>query len=115
MGDVRMAIWSAGDAAPSLRPMHSLAGVTVIIGLVFYCYALNSFGATGVTTAAMLVILGAAAISSVAGFAFSALCGAGLLHIIDSPVIVVQVMLICSIGIQSLSVWALRREVDGHA
>lgn len=34
----------------------------------------------------MLVILSAATISSVAGFAFSVVCGAMLFHIVDSPI-----------------------------
>ena len=42
----------------------------------------------------------ASAVSSVIGFAFSALCGALLFHVIDSPVYAVQVMIVCSIAIQ---------------
>jgi uncharacterized membrane protein YfcA len=54
----------------------------------------------------------AAAISSVAGFAFSAICGAILFHLIDDPVAAVQTMMICSIVGQSYMVWWLRRQVE---
>ena len=54
----------------------------------------------------------AAAISSVAGFAFSAICGAMLFHLIDDVVMAVQTMMICSIVGQSYMVWWLRRQVE---
>jgi hypothetical protein len=53
-----------------------------------------------------------AAISSVAGFAFSAICGAILFHLIDDPVAAVQTMMIWRIVGQSYMVWWLRRQVD---
>jgi uncharacterized membrane protein YfcA len=58
-----------------------------------------------------LAILVAALASSIAGFAFSAICGAMLFHLIDDPVRAVQIMMICSVGGQSLMVWALRRDI----
>jgi uncharacterized protein len=54
----------------------------------------------------------AAAISSVAGFAFSAICGAILFHLMEDPVAAVQTMMICSIVGQSYMVWWLRRQVE---
>jgi hypothetical protein len=54
----------------------------------------------------------AAAISSVAGFAFSAICGAILFHLIDDAVAAVQTMMICSVAGQSYMVWWLRRQVE---
>jgi uncharacterized membrane protein YfcA len=54
----------------------------------------------------------ASTVSSIAGFAFSALCGALLFHLMDSPVYVVHVMLLCSIAIQLLSVASLWRAID---
>ncbi len=63
-----------------------------------------------------LVSLGAvfvaSTLSSIAGFAFSAICGAFLFHLISRPVNVVQVMLVCSIAIQAWSVMALRNAID---
>src|SRR5262245_42616626 len=60
----------------------------------------------------MLAVLLASTVSSIAGFAFSALCGALLFHLMESPVYTVQVMIVCSIAIQSFSVAALSRPID---
>lgn len=57
-------------------------------------------------------VFAAAVISSVAGFAFSAICGAILFHVVDDAVLVVQTMMICSIVGQSYMVWWLRRQVE---
>jgi uncharacterized membrane protein YfcA len=62
--------------------------------------------------ALLAAILVAATISSIAGFAFSALCGALLFHLVDSPVHAVNVMIVCSIAIQLLSVATLWRSID---
>ena len=61
---------------------------------------------------ALTAILLASAASSIAGFAFSAICGALLFHLMESPVYAVQVMIVCSIAMQSLSVAALWRSID---
>lgn len=98
------------------RPETALAltavPVLAVAGALLYCRGLHALGADGVLLPALLVVMGAAAISSIAGFAFSALSGAALLHLVTSPIQVVQIMLVCSIGIQSLSVWSFRRHVD---
>ena len=56
-------------------------------------------------------VFAAALISSIAGFAFSAICGAMLFHIINNAIMAVQIMMICSIAGQSYMVWWLRRQV----
>jgi uncharacterized membrane protein YfcA len=63
----------------------------------------------------LLAIFVASTVSSIAGFAFSALCGAVLFHLMDSPVHVVHVMIVCSIAIQLLSVTTLWRSIDWHS
>jgi hypothetical protein len=63
----------------------------------------------------MLAVFVAALISSIAGFAFSAICGAMLFHLVDVPLQAVEIMMICSIGGQALMVWSLRREVEWRA
>ena len=60
---------------------------------------------------AMAAIFVAALSSSIAGFAFSAICGAMLFHLLDDPLRVVEIMMICSIGGQALMVWSLRRHI----
>ena len=71
----------------------------------------SSYGFEGMTLV-LLAILAASTVSSVVGFAFSALCGAMLFHVMDSPVYVVQVMIVCSIAIQLLSVATLWRSIN---
>ena len=61
---------------------------------------------------AVLTILAASTISSIVGFAFSALSGALLFHLMDSPIYAVQVMIVCSIAVQFLSVATLWRSID---
>jgi hypothetical protein len=61
---------------------------------------------------ALIAILLASAASSIAGFAFSAICGALLFHLMDSPVYAVQVMIVCSIAMQMLSVAALWQSIE---
>lgn len=63
----------------------------------------------------MAAVFCAALVGSVAGFAFSAICGALLLHLVDEPVRAVQIMMTCSAASQSFMVWTLRREIDGRA
>src|SRR5262245_1472585 len=66
----------------------------------------------GKIAATLIAVLLASTASSIAGFAFSALCGALLFHLLESPVYTVQVMLVCSIAIQLFSVSALWRTID---
>ncbi len=61
---------------------------------------------------AFLAVFMASLLSSIAGFAFSTICGAMLFPLLDRPVHVVQIMLVCSIAIQSLSVLSLRNLID---
>jgi uncharacterized membrane protein YfcA len=68
-------------------------------------------GTPGAATA-LIAVLAASTIGSIAGFAFSALCGALLFHLLDSPIYVVQVLIVCSMAMQSLSVASLWRSID---
>ncbi|SEB23738.1 sulfite exporter TauE/SafE family protein [Paraburkholderia sartisoli] len=53
----------------------------------------------------------ASAVSSIAGFAFSAVCGAMLFHLAGDPVQIVQIMIVCSIANQTAMVCSLRRVI----
>jgi uncharacterized protein len=57
------------------------------------------------------VILVAATISSVAGFAFAALAGIGLAFVTQEPVRVVHTIVLCSIATQLYAVWQLRAQI----
>jgi uncharacterized membrane protein YfcA len=85
-----------------------------VLGLGFLIVEATVLSARGIQGAAfvLIAVFLASTISSIAGFAFSALCGALLFHLMDSPVYAVQVMIICSIAIQLLSVAALWRSID---
>ena len=58
-----------------------------------------------------LVVFLAATVSSIVGFAFSAIAGAVLLHYVPDGVRAVQIMMIASIGIQAYSVAGLARSI----
>ncbi|HSQ03549.1 MAG TPA: sulfite exporter TauE/SafE family protein [Burkholderiales bacterium] len=60
----------------------------------------------------MLCIFASATISNIAGFAFSAIAGAGILHLVKDPVEAVKVMIVASVAIQSYSVYMLRRTIE---
>jgi hypothetical protein len=60
----------------------------------------------------MVAIALASLLSSIAGFAFSAICGAMLFHLSDDHVQVVQIMITCSIANQAAMSWAARRDID---
>ncbi len=60
----------------------------------------------------MFAIFVASLMSSIAGFAFSAICGAMLFHLTSNPVEVVQIMMICSIANQAAMTWATRHDID---
>ncbi|SDS70293.1 sulfite exporter TauE/SafE family protein [Bradyrhizobium canariense] len=49
-------------------------------------------------------------VSSLAGFAFSAVAGAILLHVLQ-PLEAIPLMMACSIGVQAANLWALRKNI----
>ncbi|HEX4556334.1 MAG TPA: sulfite exporter TauE/SafE family protein [Xanthobacteraceae bacterium] len=88
--------------------------IVAVLGLGFLVTeggVLSAQGFQGMAYA-LTAVFAASTVSSIAGFAFSALCGALLFHLMDSPVYAVNVMIVCSIAIQLLSVAALWREID---
>lgn len=60
----------------------------------------------------LAVVFSAAVVSSVGGFAFSALAGAALMHLYDRPSEAVELMALCSIAIQLYSIVAMRRSIE---
>ncbi|HVC62090.1 MAG TPA: sulfite exporter TauE/SafE family protein [Acetobacteraceae bacterium] len=95
------------------RTMLAAAAIALASTTLVTVYALMlSRAGMSATAAPLLVVLLASTLSSIAGFAFSAICGAMLLQLINDPVRVVEIMMVCSIAIQSLSVAVLRRDID---
>lgn len=70
---------------------------------------------SGLILAAAAVVFTAALVSSIAGFAFSALAGPALVRLLEDPVRAVTIMVACSIAIQAYSVWSLRRALEWRA
>lgn len=62
--------------------------------------------------AVMVAIFGASLVSSIAGFAFSAVAGAILFHLQYDHVRIVAIMITCSIANQTVMTWALRHDID---
>lgn len=58
------------------------------------------------------VVFGAALISSIAGFAFSALAGAALIYLLQDPVGTVAILTACSIAIYGYCAWSVRRALE---
>ncbi len=69
---------------------------------------MDSFGSFALLSVA--VFLGAF-VSGLAGFAFSAVAGAILLHV-RLPMEAVPLMMACSVGVQATNLWALRKDIQ---
>ena len=81
-----------------------LAGVAVLnVAALTHSWAAGSAGADRLLVVTAIVF-GAALVSSIAGFAFSALAGAALAHLALAPTEAVAIMLVCSIAIQAYAV-----------
>jgi uncharacterized membrane protein YfcA len=72
----------------------------------------NGVPGAGQAAAISGVVFCAALISSVAGFAFSALAGAALAHLSLAPAEAVEAMLVCSIAIQAYAVISMRSAIE---
>jgi uncharacterized protein len=100
-----------GQAVDAERLRTIVVGIVGLGILIAEGTVLSVQGPRGVAVSLIAVFV-ASTISSIAGFAFSALCGALLFHLMDSPIYAVQVMITCSIAIQLLSVATLWRSID---
>jgi hypothetical protein len=89
-----------------------LPRAAVLLAMLVYWLAVAGGDPTQQSLWIALAVFAASVVSSVAGFAFSAICGAMLLHLVDDPVHGVQIMMVCSIAGQSMMVWSLRRDID---
>jgi uncharacterized protein len=101
----------AHDSADRVAVSAMIVG-TIAFGLLVTESAVLSAPGIQDFAVCLFAILAASTVSSIAGFAFSALSGAFLFHFMESPVSAVQVMVVCSIAIQLLSVATLWRIID---
>lgn len=95
-------------AQPAINPL--IAAALILCLLTVEGAVLSVHGQWNVLVPLLAVLL-ASVVSSIIGFAFSALAGAVLFHVIDSPVYAVQVMIVCSIAIQLYCVASLWRSI----
>jgi uncharacterized protein len=99
-------------ASRLVSPKPSQAAAIGLLTLTVYALGVASVLSTDHCAWIFLSIFLAALVSSIGGFAFSAICGAMLFHLVDEPARAVQIMMICSAGGQAMMVWALRREIQ---
>ena len=113
------------DAASALRTSSAKSrsvggGAALFVGLCVWCVVQSAMMAASAASHApaawndietAAVILVAATISSVAGFAFAALAGIGLAFVTPDPVQVVHTIVLCSIATQLYAVWQLRAQI----
>jgi uncharacterized protein len=95
------------DAGAGLLTLLLVSG----IGILCYSGVCRAFSLE-ISVWVMLAIFAAATVSGIAGFAFSAICGAMLFHVVANPIGTVEIMIICSIAIQILSVAKLKHAID---
>jgi hypothetical protein len=103
-------LWLSHVADPG--PLGMIIIAVVGVGFLVAEGTVLSVQGVGVVAYALIAVFVASTVSNIAGFAFSALSGALLFHLIDSPIYAVNVMIVCSIAIQLLSVEALWRAID---
>lgn len=96
--------WPAALSGPS-------KALACIVALCLYGFLVVDFGPERMSATALAAVFIAASVSSIAGFAFSAICGAMLFHILADPVYSVQIMMVCSVAGQAMMVWSLRRSI----
>jgi uncharacterized membrane protein YfcA len=101
-------MWSY--AQQRVPPIGWLAALSAL-GFASYVATLTELGFSASALATVVAVGVAALTSGIAGFAFSAICGAMLFQFRHDTVGVVETMLICSIANQAMSVWLLRREI----
>lgn len=105
----RQALRTATQAPTATKIVAAILSSLALVAA--YAAGLSEAGLTAATPALFAVLL-ASTLSSIAGFAFSAICGVMLVPLINDPVQVVETMMVCSIAIQSLSVVVLWRDIE---
>jgi uncharacterized membrane protein YfcA len=93
-----------------LTGLRSSIGAAALVGMALFCAILAGRHDLHIEIVMASIAL-ASLLSSIAGFAFSAICGAMLFHLSDDPVQVVQIMVMCSIANQIAMTWAGRRDI----
>ncbi|WP_233886914.1 sulfite exporter TauE/SafE family protein [Paraburkholderia flagellata] len=104
------AVSSLSSSTPPSRTWQLRTQWAVLVIATVLCLSLST--QSGVNPLVIGSVLLASAVSSIAGFAFSAVCGAMLFHLSGDPVQIVQIMIVCSVANQTAMVWSLKREIQ---
>jgi uncharacterized membrane protein YfcA len=99
--------------SPGWHALQTRLRWTVLVLASALCLALSI--REGVEPFIIGAVFLASVVSSIAGFAFSAICGAMLFHLSGDPVQIVQIMIACSIANQTAMTWSLKREIQWRA
>lgn len=102
---------------PKARPVSPLllGGVLSVLAAGAYLGMLADLRVPTIALATVAAVGIAALISGLAGFAFSAICGAIVFQFRHDPVETVQIMLLCSLVNQMLCVWRLGSSIRPRA
>jgi uncharacterized membrane protein YfcA len=104
------------DNSQPARQINITTGALLLGAMAIACailwLPLNAEGTREIRSLVMLAIFLSATISNIAGFAFSAIAGGSVLHLVHDPVEAVKVMIVASIAIQGYSVFTLRRTIQ---
>lgn len=102
--------WSSSPVLPRVALVATSAWACVGLGDIASAIAESRPDAwTTVITAVVVMI--AALVSSVAGFAFAAIAGGALAYLESDPVSMVRTIVVCSFAIQLYGVWKLRASI----
>ena len=104
------AVSSASSSPPRSRIWQVRIQWAVLVAATALSLSLST--QSGVNALVIGAILLASVVSSIAGFAFSAVCGAMLFHLSNDPVQIVQIMIVCSVANQTAMVWSLKRAIQ---
>lgn len=106
----RLAALIAARTGARLPSKGSLAAVGLML-LVSYAALLAAAGLAKFVPP-VIAITAAAGVSSIVGFAFSAVSQALLAPLMQDPVLIVQILMVCSITTQSFAIISLWRYMD---
>ena len=101
---------AAGDAL--LSPQAAAVPVLLLASVLWLRLQGASQGVLLFDGAIAAVVFAAAAVSSIAGFAFSPLAGTLLIYLLPAPAALVSLLATCSIAIQLYTVASLWRSID---
>lgn len=104
---------SRAPSVTALRPWldRRMAAAVSIGAAGLYLLILAGQGATPLGLGTIAAVGAASLLSGIAGFAFSALCGAIVFQFRHDAVAVVQIMLVCSLANQALCLLLLRKAI----